>query len=57
MTVDRAPRGRGPRFSLVDVFAREPLAGNPLAVVPDAEGLGEALMRRLAREFNQLETG
>jgi trans-2,3-dihydro-3-hydroxyanthranilate isomerase len=60
MAVDRAPRGaprwRGPRFFLVDVFAREPLAGNPLAVVADAEDLGEDLMRRIAREFNQSET-
>ncbi len=43
-------------FFLVDVFTREPLAGNPLAVVADADGLDEATMRRLAREFNQSET-
>lgn len=43
-------------FHLVDVFADEPLAGNPLAVVPDADGLDEALLRRIARELNQSET-
>ncbi|OWJ66762.1 PhzF family phenazine biosynthesis protein [Inquilinus limosus] len=43
-------------FHLVDVFAGEPLAGNPLAVVPDADRLDEALLRRIARELNQSET-
>lgn len=53
---ERATRGRNLRFFLVDVFTREPLTGNPLAVVADAEGLDEAIMRRIAREFNQSET-
>lgn len=43
-------------FHLVDVFADQPLAGNPLAVVPEADGLDEALLRRIARELNQSET-
>jgi trans-2,3-dihydro-3-hydroxyanthranilate isomerase len=43
-------------FYIVDVFSDEPLAGNPLAVVPEAERLDENTMRRLAREFNQSET-
>jgi trans-2,3-dihydro-3-hydroxyanthranilate isomerase len=43
-------------FALVDVFADEPLAGNPLAVVPDADGLAEEVLPRIAREFNQAET-
>jgi PhzF family phenazine biosynthesis protein len=43
-------------FHIVDVFADEPLTGNPLAVVPDADALDEAVMRRIAREFNQSET-
>jgi trans-2,3-dihydro-3-hydroxyanthranilate isomerase len=43
-------------FHIIDVFADEALTGNPLAVVPDADTLGEALMRRIAREFNQSET-
>jgi PhzF family phenazine biosynthesis protein len=41
---------------LVDVFADAPLTGNPLAVVADAERLGEPVMRAIAREFNQSET-
>lgn len=43
-------------FFLVDVFTREPLAGNPLAVVPDADSLDDATMQRVARELNQSET-
>jgi trans-2,3-dihydro-3-hydroxyanthranilate isomerase len=43
-------------FALVDVFADEPLSGNPLAVVPDADQVPEALLPRIAREFNQAET-
>jgi Phenazine biosynthesis-like protein len=43
-------------FYLVDVFAEVPLAGNPLALVTDAEGLDEPLLKRIAREFNQSET-
>jgi trans-2,3-dihydro-3-hydroxyanthranilate isomerase len=43
-------------FALVDVFADEPLSGNPLAVVPDADHLDEDVMARIAREFNQAET-
>jgi trans-2,3-dihydro-3-hydroxyanthranilate isomerase len=47
--------GRVP-FALVDVFADVPLAGNPLAVVPDADQLSDDLFPRIAREFNQAET-
>ena len=43
-------------FAFVDVFSDRPLEGNPLAVVPDADSLDEATMRRIAREFNQSET-
>jgi PhzF family phenazine biosynthesis protein len=43
-------------FALVDVFADEPLSGNPLAVVPDADALREDVLPRIAREFNQSET-
>jgi trans-2,3-dihydro-3-hydroxyanthranilate isomerase len=43
-------------FFLVDVFSDRPLEGNPLAVVPDADQIDEATMRRIAREFNQAET-
>jgi trans-2,3-dihydro-3-hydroxyanthranilate isomerase len=40
----------------VDVFAEHPLAGNPLAVVPDADHLDDRQMRAIAQEFNQSET-
>jgi trans-2,3-dihydro-3-hydroxyanthranilate isomerase len=43
-------------FFFIDVFASEPLAGNPLSLVPDADGLELETMRRIAREFNQAET-
>lgn len=43
-------------FFFVDVFAREPLTGNPLAVVAGADALDDETMRRIAREFNQSET-
>ncbi|WP_433306182.1 PhzF family phenazine biosynthesis protein [Actinoplanes sp. CA-030573] len=43
-------------FALVDVFADRPLAGNPLAVVPDADRIDEAVLPRIAAEFNQSET-
>src|ERR1700743_1776662 len=43
-------------FCFVDVFARRPLTGNPLSLIPDADGLTEPQMRAIAREFNQSET-
>lgn len=43
-------------FYMVDVFAQEPLSGNPLALVVDAEDLSQETMQRIAREFNQSET-
>jgi trans-2,3-dihydro-3-hydroxyanthranilate isomerase len=43
-------------FYFVDVFARRPLTGNPLSLVPDADDLTEAQMRAIAREFNQSES-
>ncbi|GJD57834.1 PhzF family phenazine biosynthesis protein [Methylobacterium dankookense] len=44
------------RFVILDVFTQTPLAGNPLAVVLDAEGLDGAAMQAIAREFNLSET-
>jgi trans-2,3-dihydro-3-hydroxyanthranilate isomerase len=44
------------RFFFVDVFAKIPLTGNPLALVPEADHLLSAQMRAIAREFNQSET-
>ena len=43
-------------FYLVDVFADEPLAGNPLAVVAGAEALEDDVLARIAREMKQSET-
>lgn len=43
-------------FALVDVFSEEPLTGNPLAVVWEADCLSVERMRGIAREFNQSET-
>jgi trans-2,3-dihydro-3-hydroxyanthranilate isomerase len=44
------------RFHTLDVFTETPLAGNPLAVVLDCEGLDERRMQAIAREFNLSET-
>lgn len=44
------------RFYQIDVFTRSPLAGNALAVFPDAEGLSPRHMQALAREMNLSET-
>lgn len=44
------------RFFWVDVFAQTPLTGNPLALVPDADGFTVPQMVAIAREFNQSET-
>ena len=44
------------QFYLVDVFAPEPLTGNPLSLVVDADDLTEPQMKAIAREFNQSET-
>jgi trans-2,3-dihydro-3-hydroxyanthranilate isomerase len=43
-------------FSLVDVFTRDRFAGNPLAVVHDADALDPAGMQAIAREFGFSET-
>jgi trans-2,3-dihydro-3-hydroxyanthranilate isomerase len=46
----------GRRYVVYDVFTDEALAGNPLAVVLDAEGLDLARMQQIAREFNLSES-
>jgi trans-2,3-dihydro-3-hydroxyanthranilate isomerase len=43
-------------FTIVDVFSDRAFGGNQLAVFPDADGIGDATMQRLAREFNFAET-
>lgn len=44
------------RFAVYDVFTDTPFAGNPLAVVFDADALSNAQMQTIAREFNLSET-
>jgi len=44
------------RFIQVDVFTGTPFGGNPLAVFPDAEGLSDEEMQKLALEMNLSET-
>jgi trans-2,3-dihydro-3-hydroxyanthranilate isomerase len=44
------------RFISLDVFTGKRFAGNPLAVVLEAEGLDGATMQAVAREFNLSET-
>src|SRR5580692_7961995 len=44
------------RYKIVDVFTTEALEGNALAVFPDASGLDETTMQKIAKEFNLAET-
>jgi trans-2,3-dihydro-3-hydroxyanthranilate isomerase len=44
------------RFVQLDVFTQEAFAGNPLAVFPEAEGLTDEQMMKIAREMNLSET-
>lgn len=44
------------RFFTLDVFTQRKFAGNPLAVVLEADGLDTAAMQTIAREFNFPET-
>jgi trans-2,3-dihydro-3-hydroxyanthranilate isomerase len=44
------------RFATLDVFTDRRFAGNPLAVVLDADELDAAAMQAVAREFNHPET-
>lgn len=43
-------------FYQLDVFTDTPLAGNPLAVVTDGDGLSTRQMQAIAREMNLSET-
>ena len=43
-------------FCTLDVFTEQKFAGNPLAVVFDADGMSDAAMQAIAREFNLSET-
>ena len=44
------------KYLLLDVFTRQRLQGNQLAVVQKADGLSDAEMQAIAREFNLSET-
>jgi trans-2,3-dihydro-3-hydroxyanthranilate isomerase len=44
------------RFIQLDVFTDKAFTGNPLAVFPQAEGLSDEQMMRIAREMNLSET-
>ena len=46
----------GRPFHIVDVFAEQPYAGNPLAVVLDADALTDTTMQAIAAEINYSET-
>src|SRR3954463_2920407 len=43
-------------FGQLDVFTQTALAGNPLAIFPDARGLSDSEMQAIAREMNLSET-
>lgn len=43
-------------FHVLDVFTDRPFEGNPLAVVLDSDGLDDAAMLNITREFNLSET-
>ncbi len=44
------------KFALVDAFTKQPLSGNPCAVVLDADPLTSSDMQKIAKEMNQSET-
>lgn len=44
------------QYAIYDVFSADRLAGNPLAVVFDADGLSDEAMQAIAAEFNLSET-
>lgn len=44
------------RVIYLDAFTSEPFSGNPCAVLPQAEGLTDAQMQKIARETNLSET-
>ena len=44
------------RIVYVDAFTREPLKGNPCAILPEASGLTDEEMQAIARETNLSET-
>jgi trans-2,3-dihydro-3-hydroxyanthranilate isomerase len=51
-----ASANRTLKFYQADVFTDEPFGGNPVAVVPDAAGLADEEIQKIAREMNLSET-
>jgi trans-2,3-dihydro-3-hydroxyanthranilate isomerase len=54
MTSPQAPLSK--RYVIADVFTDRRFAGNPLGVFPDAVGIDDETMQRIARELNLSET-
>jgi len=50
------PEQRRYRYYICDVFTDRRFGGNPLAVLPEAEGLSDGEMQQIAREFNFSES-
>lgn len=50
------PSSRTYRYRVVDVFTTRQFEGNPLAVFPEASGIGDVTMQQIARELNLSET-
>jgi len=50
------PDQRSLKFYQADVFTSEPFGGNPVAVIPDAQGLSDDQLQQIAREMNLSET-
>jgi len=46
----------GYRYITLDVFTDQAFGGNPLAVFPEAAGIGDGQIQAIAREFNLSET-
>jgi trans-2,3-dihydro-3-hydroxyanthranilate isomerase len=44
------------RYYLCDIFTHTRFGGNQLAVLPDAQGLSDEQMQKIAREFNLTQT-
>jgi trans-2,3-dihydro-3-hydroxyanthranilate isomerase len=51
-----SPAKRTLKFYQADVFTDEPFGGNPVAVLPDASGLTDEELQKIAREMNLSET-
>jgi trans-2,3-dihydro-3-hydroxyanthranilate isomerase len=51
-----SPAKRALKFYQADVFTDEPFGGNPVAVLPDASGLTDEELQKIAREMNLSET-